>query len=130
MDSILHILLETFAWIGLGAGFVLAVIALVAHLADGTWLPASAVVEPTETGRVVRWFTDDGRVGEARLSPEDDARIGDADDAQIFYRAATNRIRFTPGSPAVRLLGWLAAALLGLGAISVIASLALLFAGG
>lgn len=130
MGSTLDILLETFAWVGLGAGIILAAIALVVQLADGTWLPASAVVEPAETGRLVRWFADDGRVGEALLDAEMDAGIGRADRAEIFYRAGTNRIRLTRGSPAVRLLGWLAAGLLALGVLSAAVALLGLLASG
>ncbi|WP_159500903.1 hypothetical protein [Microbacterium sp. 18062] len=128
MDGTLDILLETFTWVGFGAGMVLAGIALVAALADGTWLPASAVVEPGPDGRVARWFTHDGGVGEALLSASDELHLGAADSVHLFYRPGSNRIRFTPRSPLVRVTGWLAVGLLAIGALSLIASLIIMFA--
>ncbi len=130
MGSTLDILLETFTWVGFGAGALFAGVALIVYVADGTWLPASALLEPSPEGRVARWFTHDGGVGSAVLSPHDEAHVGDADAAELYYRVGSNRIRFSRSSPAVRLTVWLAVGLLGLGLLSLITSLVLMFATG
>lgn len=127
MGSTLDILLETFTWIGLGAGLLIAVVALILTLADGTWLPASAVLEPSPEGRVARWFTHDGGVGMAVLSPHDDARAGRGDTVELFYRRGTNRVRLTGHWPLARLAWWLAGGFLAVGALSFLVSLILLF---
>ena len=51
MDAAVDAVLEIFTWVGFGAGALLAGIALVLYLFDGTWVPARAVVEATEHGR-------------------------------------------------------------------------------
>ena len=45
MHETIDALVEIFSWVGLGAGALLAVTALVMRLFDGTWLPTRAVVE-------------------------------------------------------------------------------------
>ena len=127
MGSTLDILLETFSWIGLGAGLLIAVVALILTLADGTWLSASAVLESSPDGRIARWFTHDGGVGMAVLSPHDDARAGAGDTIEIFYRRGTNRVRLTAHSPLARLAWWLAVGFLAVGALSFAVSLIMLF---
>lgn len=129
MGSTLDILLETFTWIGLGASVLIALVALILTLADGTWLPASAVLESTPEGRIARWFSDDGGVGVAVLSAHDDARIGAHDTVELFYRRGTNRVRLTPHWPLARLAWWLAAGFFALGMLSFILPLAIMFAG-
>nr|WP_198425840.1 hypothetical protein [Microbacterium ureisolvens] len=112
-------------------GALLAGVALVMYLLDGTWVPVRAVVEETPDGRLVRWFDEDGGVGEARLSHEQQHHIGGADMADIFVRRGSlNRMRLTQGSPAVRAVAWLAVGLLALGAVALVTSLVLLFARG
>ena len=55
------------------------------YLFDGTWLPARAVVETTEHGRLVRWFDEDGGVNEAPLIARAGARARRGKDmADIF----------------------------------------------
>jgi hypothetical protein len=127
MGHTLDILLETFSWIGLGAGMLLAIIALILTVADGTWLSASAVLEPSPEGRIARWFTHDGGVGMAVLSPHDDARAGAADTVDLFYRRGTNRVRLTEHSPLARLAWWLAGGFLAVGALAFAVSLIMLF---
>lgn len=132
MRETIDAIVEIFSWVGLGAGALLAVVALVMRVVDGTWLPARAVVEDVDDGRVARWFDDEaGGVGEAHLTPEQEHAIGDRQTADIFYRRGSrNRMRLTQGSPAVRAVALLAAGLLALGAIAVIVSLVLLFVRG
>ncbi|WP_295783660.1 hypothetical protein [uncultured Microbacterium sp.] len=131
MSNALDALIEIFTWVGLGGGALLALAAVVLLLADGTWLPARAVVEDVEGGRVVRWFDDDGGVNEAPLSAHDEEKIGRADMADIFYRRGTaHRMRLTRSSPSVRFVSLLAAGVLGLGAVAFVVSIVLLFARG
>ncbi|MET0862309.1 MAG: hypothetical protein ABW091_14925 [Microbacterium sp.] len=130
MDA-LEAVAEIFTWIGFGAGALLAGIALIAYLADGTWLPVRAAVETTESGRVVRWFDEEGGVNEAPLNHEQDHAVGSADWAEIFARRGyLNRMRLSRRSPLVRALALLAAGLLGLGVVALVISSILLFTAG
>jgi hypothetical protein len=123
--------IEIFSWIGLASGALLAIVALVAYVADGTWVPARAFVEATERGRVVRWFDEDGSANEAPLSHEQLAVVGGADQYDIFSRRGwRNRMRLTRHSPLVRLLTLLAAGLVALGLVALIVSYVLLFTRG
>jgi hypothetical protein len=131
MNAALDAVIEIFTWIGFGAGALLAGIALIAYLFDGTWVPVRAVVEPTEHGKVVRWFDEDGGVNEAPLTHEQLAVVGDAGMYDIFARRGwSNRMRLTQRSPLVRSLTLLAAGLLGLGVVALATSSILLFARG
>jgi len=131
MDSAVDAVVEIFTWVGFGAGALLAGIALVAYLLDGTWVPVRAVVEPTEHGRVVRWFDEDGGVNEAPLTHEQDSAIGTAGMYDIFARRGwSNRMRLTQHSPVVRAIALLAAGLIGLGVVALIISWVLLFSRG
>jgi hypothetical protein len=124
-------LAEIFSWIGFGVGALLAGIALIMYLFDGTWVPVRAVVEASEHGRLVRWFDEDGGVGEAHLTHEQEHHIGDADMADIFIRRGSrNRMRLTQGSPAVRAVALLAIGMLSLGVVALVTSLVMLFARG
>ncbi len=130
-DHALDAIIEIFSWAGFGLGALLAVIALLVFVFDGTWMPVRAVVEDAEQGRLVRWFDEDGGVNEARLTHEQEREIGPKDMADIFYRRGSqNRMRLTQGSPAVRAIALLAAGLLALGVIALAASLILLFVRG
>jgi hypothetical protein len=124
-------LVEIFSWVGFGAGALLAAIALVLRLFDGTWLPARAVVEVTPHGRVVRWFDDEGGVNEALLTHDQDLAVGDSDMTDIYFRrGGRDRMRLTRGSPAVRAVGLLAIGLLALGVVALSISLVLIFTRG
>ncbi len=131
MDAAVDAVVEIFTWVGLGAGALLAGIALIAYLVDGTWVPVRGVVEVTEHGKVVRWFDEEGGVNEASLSHEQIAVVGDAGMYDIFARRGwNNRMRLTQRSPLVRALALLAAGLLGLGVIALVVSSVLLFVRG
>ncbi|WP_106816882.1 hypothetical protein [Microbacterium timonense] len=131
MSQAIDALAEIFSWIGFGVGALLAGVALIMYLFDGTWAPTRAVVEDAPDGRLVRWFDDEAGVGEAYLTPEQVHRIGDADMADIFVRRGSrNRMRLTQGSPAVRAVGLLACGMLALGLIALVTSLVLLFVRG
>lgn len=133
MDAVVDAVVEIFVWTGFGLGTLLALVALILHLVDGTWIPVRGVVELLDDGHggrhaVVRWFDESGAVNEASLTETERHHLGDKDMADIFYRRGwTNRMRLTPGSPAVRLIALLAAGLLGVGVVSLIVSGILLF---
>ena len=122
---------EIFTWVGIGAGALLTGIALLMYLADGTWLPVRAVVEPVERGHVVRWIDDKDGVNEAPIPESDLARLGGGDMADIFYRRdSRNVMRLTRESPAVRAVMRFAGGLLALGVLALILSWVLLAFGG
>jgi hypothetical protein len=123
--------IEILSWAGFGLGVVFALLALGIRLFDGDWLPARAVIEESDTGRLVRWFDEDGGVNEAPLTHEQDEALAGKSMADIFYRRRSrNRMRLTRRSPAVRAFGLLGLGLIGLGIAAVILSYVLLFARG
>lgn len=131
MPQAIDALAEIFSWIGFGVGALLAGVALIMYLFDGTWVPVRAVVESSEHGRLVRWFDEDGGVGEAHLTHEQEHHIGDADMTDIFIRRGSrNRMRLTQGSPAVRAVALLAVGMLSLGVVALVTSLVMLFVRG
>lgn len=131
MSNVLDVVIELFTWVGLGAGTLLAVVALILYVADGTWLPARAVVEDLDDHRVVRWFDDEGGVNEAPLSHHDEAKVGVADMTDIFYRRGSqHRMRLTRSSPLVRFVALAATGVLSLGLVAFAVSVVLLFARG
>ena len=131
MSQAIDALAEIFSWVGFGIGALLAGIALIMYLFDGTWVPVRAVVESSANGRLVRWFDEDSGVGEAHLTHEQEHHIGDADMADIFVRRGSlNRMRLTQGSPAVRAVALLAGGMLALGVVALVTSLVMLFARG
>ena len=68
---------EIFAWLGFGVGTLVAGLALILYLVDGTWRPVRIVIDDAPEGRVARWFGDDG-VGQAVLTAEQEqARKGE-----------------------------------------------------
>ena len=131
MHTAVDAVVEIFTWVGFGAGAVLAGIALVAYLFDGTWVPVRAVVEKTESGTVVRWFDEEGGVNEAALNHEQQHAVGGAGMYDIYARRGwNNRMRLTQHSPFVRSIAFLAAGLIALGAVALIVSWVLLFTRG
>jgi hypothetical protein len=131
MNEPFDAVIEVFTWVGFGLGALLAGLALLIYLFDGTWVPVRAVVEDTEHGRLVRWFDEDGVVNQAYLSHEQEHALAGKDMADLFYRrGSVGRMRLTQGSPAVRAVALLAAGLIGLGALALILSWVLLFARG
>ncbi len=131
MSEAIDALAEIFSWVGFGVGALLAGVALIMYLLDGTWVPARAVVETTPEGRLVRWFDEDGGVGQAHLTHDQEHHIGDADMVDIFIRRGTpNRMRLTRRSPAVRAVALMAIGMLTLGLVAVVTSLVMLFVRG
>jgi hypothetical protein len=131
MSNAVDAVVEIFTWVGIGLGALLAGVALIAYLADGTWVRVRAVVEHMADRTVVRWFDADGNVNEATLSPAEEHHLAGKDMADIWAREGRiGRMRLHRRSPVVRAFTTLAAVLLGVGAVSLVASLALLFVRG
>ncbi|SFS17165.1 hypothetical protein SAMN04487846_3468 [Microbacterium sp. cf046] len=131
MNAAFDAVIEIFTWVGFGAGALLAGVALVAYLLDGTWVPARAVVETTDHGKVVRWFDEDGGVNEAALSHEQLRVVGEAGMYDLYTRRGwRNRMRLTRHSPLVRSIALLSAGLIALGVVALVISLLLLFTRG
>ena len=86
MNEAFDAVIEVFTWVGFGLGALLAGLALLIYLFDGTWLPVRGVVEDSEHGRLVRWFDEDGAVNEAYLSHEQEHALAGKDMADLFYR--------------------------------------------
>ncbi|HET6300134.1 hypothetical protein [Microbacterium sp.] len=130
MGHVLDAVLEIFAWVGIGGGLVLALLALMLRIADGTWVPVHVVIDDSANGRVARWF-DDGGVGEAVLTPHLVRELGDKDEADLYARRGSrDRVRLVRTAPGVRFTALIALALGGLGIIALVASWVLLFARG
>ncbi|MBD8023403.1 hypothetical protein [Microbacterium gallinarum] len=131
MDSTIDAVAEIFSWVGFGLGAVVAGIALVMYVFDGTWLPTRGVLDDGEHGRVVRWFDEDGGVNEARLTHEQERALAGKSMADIYYRrGGRGRMRLTQGSPAVRAVAYLSLGLLGVGIVALATSMILLFTRG
>jgi len=129
MDPRLDVIVEIFSWVGFGVGALLAGIALVLYVADGTWVPMRVMIEddPDTEGRVARWFTDRGGVGVAHLTHEQDHALAGRDSADVFVRSGgRDRMRLTRHSRLVRGVAYLAAGFVGLGVVSVVLSVVLL----
>lgn len=119
MADVVGLIAEVFTWIGVLGAMGLAFLALVARVADGSWASTRAVVEHTDEGALVRWFDDQGTVNEAPLNAHDLHIIGNRDMADIHYRVGWhNRMRLTPGSPAVRALVQLTFLMVGVAALA------------
>jgi hypothetical protein len=128
MGNAIDALVEIFTWVGFGLGALVAGVALIAYLADGTWLPVRAVVEEVDGGRVVRWFDADGGVNEAPLSDADHRHLGRRDMVDVWARqGSSHRMRLHRRSSFVKALVLFAAGLLAIGTASLVLSLILLF---
>jgi hypothetical protein len=131
MGNALDAIVEIFSWVGLGLGSAVGIVALFAFLADGTWMPVRAVVERLEDRTVVRWFDADGGVNEATLSEAQLHEIGTKDMADIWAKhGVPDCMRLHRRSHLARGLGLLAAVLIGVGAVALAVSLAMLFVRG
>lgn len=125
MPPALAIALEIYTWIGLGAAVVLGIMALIAWVADGSWVPVRAVVTATPVGPVVRWFDEGGSLGEAPLPPG--ASVHD-EEVELWARLGRHdTVRVSRTSPFVRSLARLTAGFAALALIGLVVSVVLLF---
>lgn len=132
MDASLVIgaITEIFSWIGFGGAIVMAVVWLIAHLADGTWVPVSGVVIDDIDPPVVRWFGEDHRVGEAELTAELRAAANARGEIELFTDPRRRgSARLVARSPLPRFAAWSAAAFAALGIIAASVQLLLVAIG-
>ncbi|MDZ8171900.1 hypothetical protein [Microbacterium xanthum] len=130
MDGAVDTVAEIFAWLGFGVGALVAGVALVLYLIDGTWRPVHVVIDDAPEGRVARWFGDDG-VGQAVLTDDQVRQLGTADDADAFARQGSrDRLRLTAHSPLVRAVAWFAVGFVAVGAASLTLSIVMIFVRG
>ncbi len=130
MDRTVDILFEIFTWIGLGGFLAVGVLALIIWAADGTWMPAEAIVDRDSGDVVLRWFDADGDANSAVPAAADLAEIGSRSRVPIWYRHGwRDRMRLVARPPALRaaLIG--AAALLALAVLSFVAGWVILATG-
>jgi hypothetical protein len=128
MEHTLDAVVEVFAWVGLGMGALVAGLALVLYLFDGTWHPTRVVIDDSEGGRVARWFDGSGGVGQAHLTSEQAHALAGKDEADVFVKR--DRLRLTQGSPIVRAAARIALGLIALGVVAIVTSWVLLFVRG
>jgi hypothetical protein len=98
----------------------MAIVWLVAHLVEGTWVPVRGFVIDDVEPPVVRWFGEDHRVGEAELTAE----LRQAADARGEIEFFTNprrrgSARLFARSPLPRFAAWSAFAFAALGILAV-----------
>ncbi len=128
MSHAIDAVIEIFTWVGFGAFALLAIIAVAVWAADGTWLPAEAIVDRDGDEPVVRWYDADGDANSAALSPTDAAAIGNADAAPIWYRHGwRGRARLERRAQGLRVLVWSAGGMLALGVLSLVTGWVLYF---
>ncbi len=127
----LDAVIEIFTWLVFGAALVLGAVAIGLWVADGTWLPADAMVDHEEAGTYVRWFDSDGDANSALAGPADAAALSGVDRAPIWYRYGwRERMRLAPRPPGLRAVTWAALGMLALGILALVTSWVLLFAAG
>lgn len=129
MTNALEAVAEILSWVGLGVGALVGIIALIALIADGTWVQVRGFVEHESDGVVIRWFDEDGRACAAHLSEAQVRHLDGAGAADVWTRRGAERVRFTRHAPGVRAWALLAAVLLGVGLLALIGSVVLLFVG-
>jgi hypothetical protein len=131
VNAILDAVLEILSWAGFGGAALFAVALLVLWAADGTWLPADALVDHEPDGTWVRWYDDEGEANSARVDDHTATLLAGRDRADIWYRHGwRGRMRLTRRPPAHRLLVGLSSGFLAVGVAALVASWIVLFARG
>lgn len=131
MSTALDAVLEVFTWVGFAGAVAFGLLALIVWAADGTWLPADALVDHEHDGTWVRWFDGEGDANSARLHPHAADSLAGRDRAEIWYRHGwRGRMRLTARPPLLRAAVGLAWGLLALGALSLVGSWVALFTRG
>jgi len=127
----LDAVIEIFTWLGFIGAFVFGVAAVVAWVADGTWLPAEGLVDREDEGTFVRWYDADGDANSARVSEHDASALDGVDRIGIWYRYGwRDRMRLSRRAPVLRAVVWAAVASLSLGIVALVTSWVLLFVRG
>jgi hypothetical protein len=128
MSPAVDILLEVFTWIGFGGAVALAVVIVIMWAADGSWLPADAIVDREGDETIVRWIDADGDANRAVAGAADAAVLADADAADIWYRHGwQGRMRLTRRPPGLRTVALSAGGMLVLGVVCLVIGWVLYF---
>lgn len=131
VTTTLDAVLEILSWAGFGGAVTFGVALLVLWAADGTWLPADALVDHEPDGTWVRWFDDEGEANSARVDEHTAALLAGRDRADIWYRHGwRGRMRLTRRPPVRRLLVGLSSGFLAVGVVALVASWIVLFVRG
>lgn len=126
MSRVIGAITEIFSWVGFGAAVVFGLAAVIARLADGTWIAVHGFVLVHQEPAIVRWFGAGHAVGEAPLTDELRAAAGDDDQLDFFTNPdRPGSARLHARSPLPRMLGWSALAFAALGVVSVAVQLIL-----
>ncbi|MCC9052802.1 hypothetical protein LOK55_00465 [Microbacterium sp. F2E] len=131
-SDVTDVLLEVFTWVGFGGSAVLAVVMAILWAADGTWLPAEAIVDtergPTGEVTVVRWFDADGDANSAVAGPAEASALAGREQADIWYRHGwTSRMRLQRRPPGLRAVTLAAAGLFALGVLCLVSGWVVFF---
>ncbi|MCT9002084.1 hypothetical protein [Microbacterium memoriense] len=122
MDRTVDILFEIFTWVGFGGFLTLGVVAVIVWAADGTWMPAEAIVDRDSGEPILRWFDADGDANSAVPASSDHAAVASRATVPIWYRHGwRDRMRLTPRPPALRAAVIGAVAMLALAIVSFVA---------
>lgn len=131
-SDVTDVLLEVFTWVGFGGSAVLAVVMAILWAADGTWLPAEAIVDtergPTGEVTVLRWFDADGDANSAVAGPAEASALAGREQADIWYRHGwTGRMRLQRRPPGLRAVTLAAAGLFALGVLCLVSGWVVFF---
>jgi len=121
-------LAELFTWIGLLLGVGCLVAVLILRAARSGWVETDAVVVEHNGTAQLRWMTTEGELHTRELHPDEQSTIADPDELHVHYhRRAPHRIRFDVVGHGEKVLWALGFTLVGLGVLSFIVSLVILF---
>lgn len=126
--DVVDLLVELLTWIGLLLGGACLLTLLILRGARGGWVETEAVVVDDGDGALVRWMTVEGELHSGIFEADDAGDTFDPDQLRIFYsRRAPHRYRLHAAAHGERVLQLLAFVLLGIGGVSFIVSIVLLF---
>jgi len=126
--DVLSLIVELFAWVGLGVGIPLFIAALAARAADRRWHQVEVeVLDRGDGPPVARWFSD-AELHERPLSDDEAAAIHDPD-AATGFAGPGGRLRFERHGAPARVLWVLSVVLLGVGVAALAGGIVLIFVG-
>jgi hypothetical protein len=121
MDHAIDALIEIFTWVGFGAFLLLAIAVVVAWAADGTWLPAEAIIDrdggdPSSAGSTQTATPTVRRCPGRRRGHRRRGR-----GVHLVPPRLAGRMRLQRRPAGLRALTWSAAGMLALGVVSLVA---------
>ena len=115
---------DVFAWIGLGIGLPLLVIALIGRVADGHWRGAEVTLIERPEGTLARWYTA-GQFWERPLRGWEAAHWSGHESAPAYVNDHNpQRMRFDAHQPALRAVRGLGITLTAAGIVGLLLSFA------